>query len=332
MTLKEKLLDMDLCIDNEYLDKYVELIESNRDTKREKFKTHKHHIIPKYYYRVNNLKIDNTSNNTVNLGIKEHILCHYFLINCGKNDRFILSNIHAFNFLTKQQGHRLSLDDLNDILNKSEELEKLRLDVTSKISKERNSGGRYVNKDNIVKHISHKDVDKYLKDGWKLGNPQAVTLGVKGKIAINRDNKLKYVKKDDIPKYESEGWTIGGLKKSQEFKLKMKNFLKGHKSNNGGKVVMTNGKRNIIVSKDCVEVYLEKGWKLGSKPRSQEFKNRMSKLKKGVKNPKLSKWQKESHLIHVNNGIENKMIPENDLNEYLEKGFKRGRLYARKIQ
>ena len=45
MTLKEKLLVLDLVVDNEYLDKYVELIESNRETKREKFKTQKHHII-----------------------------------------------------------------------------------------------------------------------------------------------------------------------------------------------------------------------------------------------------------------------------------------------
>lgn len=95
---------------------------------------------------------------------------------------------------------------------------------------------------------------------------------------------------------------------------------------------MTNGKCNILASREDVDVYLEKGWKLGSKPRSQEFKNRVSKLKNGVKNPKLSKWRKESHLIHINNGIENKMIPEKYLNEYLEKGFKRGRLYARKKQ
>ena len=44
--LKEKLLSLGIVEDNEYLDFYCTLIENNRDTKREKYKTQKHHIIP----------------------------------------------------------------------------------------------------------------------------------------------------------------------------------------------------------------------------------------------------------------------------------------------
>ena len=40
--IKNTLLSLDLVIDNEYLDKYVELIESNLTTKRQKYKSKLH--------------------------------------------------------------------------------------------------------------------------------------------------------------------------------------------------------------------------------------------------------------------------------------------------
>ena len=77
--LKEKLLATKCFIDNEYLDKYCELIELNKDTKKEKYKTQIHHIIPKCYYELNNLEIDNSKENLVNLLYKDHFLSHYYL-------------------------------------------------------------------------------------------------------------------------------------------------------------------------------------------------------------------------------------------------------------
>ena len=65
--IKNKLLNLNVFIDNEYLDKYIELIEINRNTKREKFKTQQHHIIPRSYYKHNNLEIDNSKENLVNV-------------------------------------------------------------------------------------------------------------------------------------------------------------------------------------------------------------------------------------------------------------------------
>ena len=55
MSLKNNLISLGLAVDNKFLDSYCSLIESNRETKREKSKTQKHHIIPRYYYKKNNL-------------------------------------------------------------------------------------------------------------------------------------------------------------------------------------------------------------------------------------------------------------------------------------
>lgn len=80
--LKEKLLSLDVFEDNEYLDFYCDLIEKNRNTKREKFKTQKHHIIPRCYFKYKNLKIDNSKNNLVDLIYANHVMAHYYLCLC----------------------------------------------------------------------------------------------------------------------------------------------------------------------------------------------------------------------------------------------------------
>ena len=43
---------------NIYLDKYVELIDSNKNTQAISKKTNKHHIIPAYYFRHFDLPVD----------------------------------------------------------------------------------------------------------------------------------------------------------------------------------------------------------------------------------------------------------------------------------
>ena len=81
-TLKQKLLRLGLVVDNEYLDKYCLLIECNALTKYEKFRTNRHHIIPRFYYKYNNLEVDDTINNTVHLLYVDHVLAHFYIYSC----------------------------------------------------------------------------------------------------------------------------------------------------------------------------------------------------------------------------------------------------------
>lgn len=92
--LKEKIINLGLCVDNEYLDKYCELIIKNKNTQYLKGKTHNHHIIPVFYFKINKLKIDNSPNNLVTLFRKEHALAHYYLFKSSKNN--IISNYNYF--------------------------------------------------------------------------------------------------------------------------------------------------------------------------------------------------------------------------------------------
>lgn len=97
--IKIKLLATNYFIDNEYLDKYCELIELNKDTKRERPKTQSHHIIPVSYFKLSELPIDNSKENRVNLLYKDHILAHYYLCLCTKG-KFKYSMENGFMHLT----------------------------------------------------------------------------------------------------------------------------------------------------------------------------------------------------------------------------------------
>ena len=82
MSLKNRLLELKVFVDNEYLDEYIHLIEKNKQTKRIKFKTQKHHIIPKKYYKVSNLEVNESKDNIINLLYSDHVLAHYLLCLC----------------------------------------------------------------------------------------------------------------------------------------------------------------------------------------------------------------------------------------------------------
>ena len=120
MNLKEKLLNLGLVKDNQYLDRYIELIEKNKETKKEKFKTNKHHIIPRYYYKYNNFELDNSKENFVNLLYKDHILAHYYLSLCSSNGYFKYSNINALSYI--QTKYKINTNDLIDNLDNYQDL------------------------------------------------------------------------------------------------------------------------------------------------------------------------------------------------------------------
>lgn len=83
-TLKIKLLDTEQFEINEYFEEYLTLIVSNESTQKEKYKTNKHHIIPKCYFENLNLEVDNSPENLVNLLYVNHIIAHYYLSLCTK--------------------------------------------------------------------------------------------------------------------------------------------------------------------------------------------------------------------------------------------------------
>lgn len=80
--VKKTLLSKYGFIDNEFIDKYSRLIERNRRTIRTPRITNCHHILPKSWFKLNHLPVDNTQCNLVNLSYRDHVLAHYYLCLC----------------------------------------------------------------------------------------------------------------------------------------------------------------------------------------------------------------------------------------------------------
>lgn len=83
--MKDLLLKTGYFIDNEYLDSYVKLVESNA-VAESSVGTQIHHILPRCYFLLINESIDNTKENLVVLSYKDHILAHYYLALCTKSN------------------------------------------------------------------------------------------------------------------------------------------------------------------------------------------------------------------------------------------------------
>ncbi len=112
MNLREKLLSLDIFIENEYFDKYIDLVESNEHTLTQKYKTQRHHIIPRCYYTQNNLCVDNSSNNLVTLLFIDHVLAHCYLVQCLKDAQLSAKNMYAVQYMCNDQ-YAAALDNDN---------------------------------------------------------------------------------------------------------------------------------------------------------------------------------------------------------------------------
>lgn len=92
------LKSLNYFIDNEYLKKYCQLVERHTRTNTRRGQTNKHHIIPKAWFKLQKLSIDNSLTNLVNLPYREHVLAHYYLCLCTE-DPFKFANQLALSCL-----------------------------------------------------------------------------------------------------------------------------------------------------------------------------------------------------------------------------------------
>lgn len=80
------------------------------------------------------------------------------------------------------------------------------------------AGFKIIYKDGIIKHVYSEELDKYLSQGWKFGNPRHSTKGIQnylanggnsGKKCVNNGIKNKLVPQEQLDSYLSQGWTLG---------------------------------------------------------------------------------------------------------------------------
>lgn len=233
--LKQKLLNTGIVEENLYLNKYIELIDLNQNTNWEKFKTQKHHIIPRYWFREKNLKIDNSKNNIVNLPYAEHLLAHYYLALCASNTNYrikatkSLLHMNAHNYdLAFIQNNLSQINTLYDEMWENQKGKRCAEETKKKISQANKdhqgwNKGKHLtdehkrkiseaNKGKIVTEEVKLKISNALK-GYGKGIPKPITSQkLKGRVftedwkeKISKANKGKVVS-EEHKKHQTETW------------------------------------------------------------------------------------------------------------------------------
>lgn len=305
-TIKEKLLATKVVIDNEYLDKYVNLIESNLETKRTKFVTQRHHIIPRYYYKLNGLPVDNSKDNIVNLPYKYHFLAHLYLSKCSITEEFSYNNIIALYYMTNKVDFNSDWDKVDlDLL--QEAYEKAR-----KYASEHNP----MYDDKIREQ--HKEVVSSPKVREKISNTMKIKLAngelfskeirekisnsQKGMLCVHKDGVYTRIHKEDLEKYLSDGWIRGGVPLSKEHQEALRKSHVGTKYSDGLKKKLSEAHKGQVPPNKGV-------------PMSDEQKEKLHSYFVGTK------W--------MNNGVIQKQVKPCDFDKYTANGFVFGRLYTK---
>lgn len=128
---------------------------------------------------------------------------------------------------------------------------------------------------------------------------------------------------EKIKEFQKIFWTE---EKKEEHKKRCKGINKGNTAVKGYKSII---KDNIVklVPENEIEIWLKEGWKYGGYKRTEEQRQNQKKAMKGKVN--LGNTAVKGYK-HINNGIESKMKPLSEIDEWLNKGWTLGRLKINK--
>lgn len=363
MISKQHLIDINLVIDNMYADLYLQLIQENIKTVKVKNSTQKHHIIPKYYFIYNNLLIDDSEENTVNLYFKDHILAHYYLSLCSPSDYFKFANISALKYLLGVNKELLNndkliknLDNLQYLYEYYSSKRAVFVDLSGV-----NEGKVWMNNNINSVRVPPEDIDYYLSIGYIFGSNINTN---KDKIVINNGTETKFITKNELETFLNQGWNKGFAKRYYTEEGRS-NLVKKSSAKAKDTVAINNGKVSKYIKKSKLQEYLDNNWTKGliiknpNKKRlphnySKEERLKLSDLHSDtvwmhkkehnikIKKVKVSEYEQQGYILGryikdksifssnlghrwINKDGVNKSILEKDIPLYLAQGYKLGR-------
>lgn len=238
------LIDWKTCfIKNEFYSNYIKLVEGNKDNTKS-IETQAHHIIPKCFFKYKNIKIDNTSENLVNLSFSNHLLAHYYLTNCTIG-KFKYAMQSALRYLTKGFEYK-------DIITIIPDWEKVYIEYNKAISEKQ--------KGHSVSKESREKISKAHKGRPAHNKGKPMSLEQRLHLSEVKKGKRHKPHSDETKKKisESNKHKIVSLETRQ--KLREKNLNKHLSEETKQKISKqtsskrwyTNGIGNIYIHKDLV--------------------------------------------------------------------------------
>ena len=265
--LKQKLLSLDIFIDNEYLDFYCSLIEQNIQTESQKGLTERHHKIPRKVFKLLDISVDNSRNNLVNLTHFDHCLAHYYLCLCTKGQLKYASE-HSFIRMSKIKT-RFKDFDFDNFLNKATEYNDVYKSFTqhqSELNKKscEKRGGKGTN---AGKHSYTNGVINV----FAYECPEGFWPG-RLKAKATEEQKLKY--KESAKKRCQDPAYV------EKLAAPLKKYYEEHGGTVLGKVWITNDIEDRYINKDAI---LPDGWRYGRKKFTEQAKENIRKGHLGLK-------------------------------------------------
>lgn len=293
--LKNKLLSIDIFEDNKFLDKYCELICKNFNTRKECGVTEQHHIIPRLYFLANNLRVDNSENNLINLTCKDHILAHYYLCLFVKDELMLSKVIYAFMMMANT---RKLPDTEQDMLQQLDAYDNIKRDWINHLQNKMIGNQRA--KGNILTEETRRQMSKSRMGHATTPSTKCkISNAHKNKKCIYKDGKYLYVNQEQLNEYLMNGWELRGKPVSQEHKDAISRKNKGAKRSEEARKKMS------------IAAIGREPWNKGV-PQSQEAKIKNSNAHQG--------------RLWINNGVVEKMILPNDLQYHLDNNWQPGRI------
>ena len=254
--LKDKLLATGMIEDNEYLDRYVALVESNSSTCCKRGITQSHHIIPVCIFQSLGLPVDNSASNKVHLLYKDHILAHCLLTLCSgtlkfKADMFaaVLFLMGATSLTTAQLKEIVEYEDF-DVYQKAYEAGRLAAyefnPMFDAAKKEQHDD--VMRSEDVRNRISTTIRDR-IKEGVIFDEEHRKKLSdnAYNSVFIHKWDVVKRIPREELEAYEREGWILNGGTGG---------------ACSGFKKLKTPEGRVTYVPPECVEEYLSKGYSL----------------------------------------------------------------------
>lgn len=324
--LRNMLLSFNVFLENEFFEKYINLIIDNQHTKSEKFKTQNHHIIPLHVYKYLNLPENNSKSNIVVLHYKDHILAHFYLFNCTSNKQIKRANYTSLQYIV--HNHQVPKNE-SELLLKLPEYQKM-YDEYCILNSELQKGVQVGEKNGFYgKHHDEATRKKMREHSPHLSgenNPNyGKHLSYEAKQKLSRANRgrvkteaEKQKRLDTMEQHGGYGFWI-----TDEYRKKLSESTKGKNTHSKGRIHINNGIQAKMVTSSELNTYLSNGWKLGRLPFSDEVRQKYSDIRKGK--------PFTQGLIWITNGEVNKLIHPNELNKYIELGYRRGRTLVKEI-
>ena len=119
--LKDRLLNTNFFLDNEYLSKYIDLIYNNRLEKHIKRFSQRHHGFPKNVSKKLGESIDDSKENLFEIKFSDHILAHVYLSLCSSDEDIKRANIVAYKWMLGKS----NIDNIDDLAIELNNLQKI---------------------------------------------------------------------------------------------------------------------------------------------------------------------------------------------------------------